>query len=156
MPFQQVGNTWTGGDAIVSLSMSGDLNVFDKRVGDKPASVLHVRSSSPSFPSSSPLVVTAHPPTQGPQKAITAAVPLPASASTPTFLAGTADGRVLAFAEGAYAHVTGAGHAALVAGLAAAPDGTVFSAGFDDTVKEIEGGAGFVCVFLSMHSILVN
>ena len=42
VPFQQVGNTWTSGDAIVSLSMSGDLNVFDKRVGDKPASILHV------------------------------------------------------------------------------------------------------------------
>lgn len=41
--FQQVGNTWTQGDDIVSLSLSGDLNIFDKRVGDKPARVLHVR-----------------------------------------------------------------------------------------------------------------
>ncbi len=40
---QQVGNTWTAGDNIVSLSMSGDLNIFDKRVGDKPARVLYVR-----------------------------------------------------------------------------------------------------------------
>lgn len=39
---QQVGNTWTAGDDIVSLSMSGDVNVFDKRVGDKPARVLLV------------------------------------------------------------------------------------------------------------------
>ena len=43
---QQIGNTWTAGDNIVSLSMSGDLNVFDKRVGDKPARVLYVRLSA--------------------------------------------------------------------------------------------------------------
>lgn len=41
---QQVGNTWTEEDSIVSLSMSGDLNIFDKRVGDKPARVLNVRA----------------------------------------------------------------------------------------------------------------
>lgn len=71
---------------------------------------------------------------------------MPLSASSPTFLAGTADGRTLAFSEGTYAHLAGEGHAALVAGLAAAPDGKVYSAGFDDKVKEVEGGSGFVCV----------
>lgn len=39
---QQVGNAWTEGDDIVSLSLGGDLNVFDKRIGDKPARVLQV------------------------------------------------------------------------------------------------------------------
>ena len=39
---QQVGNTWTSGDDIVSLSMSGDLNVFDKRSGEKPARIIQV------------------------------------------------------------------------------------------------------------------
>lgn len=39
---QQVGNTWTPGDDIVSLSMSGDLNVFDKRSGEKPAKIIQV------------------------------------------------------------------------------------------------------------------
>lgn len=39
---QQVGNTWTEGGDIVSLSMDGNLNIFDKRVGDKPARVLYV------------------------------------------------------------------------------------------------------------------
>ena len=41
--YQQVGNTWSGQSDLVSLSMSGDLNVFDPRVGDKPVQVLSVR-----------------------------------------------------------------------------------------------------------------
>lgn len=39
---QQVGNVWTEGGDIVSLSMNGYLNIFDKRVGDKPARILYV------------------------------------------------------------------------------------------------------------------
>jgi WD40 repeat protein len=39
---QQVGNTWSGEKDIVSLSLSGDLNVFDPRIGDGPARVLTV------------------------------------------------------------------------------------------------------------------
>ncbi|TFY62674.1 hypothetical protein EVJ58_g3719 [Rhodofomes roseus] len=124
--FQQVGNTWTGGDAIVSVSMSGDLNVFDKRIGDKPASVLY-----------------------GPQKSITAAATLPSSS---TFLAGTADGRILSFSDNTYSPLSGDGHAALVSGLASAADGKVYSAGFDDVVKEIEGGSSFVPASFSAGS----
>lgn len=116
---QQVGNTWTGGDDIVSLSMSGDLNIFDKRVGDKPARVLN-----------------------GPQKSITTAI---SAASSPgTFFAGTADGRILAYSDSGYVHLEGEGHCALVSGLAAAPDGKVYSVGFDDRVREIDGGKSFV------------
>ncbi|PCH35254.1 WD40 repeat-like protein [Wolfiporia cocos MD-104 SS10] len=119
---QQVGSTWTAGDDIVSLSMSGALNVFDRRVGDKPARVL-----------------------LGPQKSITAAVALP---SASTFLAGSADGRILsrtysdAGAE-SYAQLEGEGHAALVSGIAASAEGKAFSIGFDDKLREIEG-SGFV------------
>ena len=40
--YHQVGVTWTDGDDIVSVSLFGDLNVFDKRVGDKPSRILHV------------------------------------------------------------------------------------------------------------------
>lgn len=40
---QQVGNTWAGAENLVSLSMSGHLNVFDRRVGDKPSRILYVR-----------------------------------------------------------------------------------------------------------------
>jgi WD40 repeat protein len=41
---QQVGNVWTLPDTVVSLSFSGNLNVFDRRSGEKkPVKVLHVR-----------------------------------------------------------------------------------------------------------------
>jgi hypothetical protein len=42
LPYQQVGNVWNSPDTIVSLSFSGDLNVFDRRVKEKPVKVLHV------------------------------------------------------------------------------------------------------------------
>lgn len=40
---QQVGNTWAGADNLVSLSLSGALNVFDKRDGSKPSRTLYAR-----------------------------------------------------------------------------------------------------------------
>lgn len=42
---QQVGNVWTpgAGGRIVSLSLSGELNVLDEREGGKPAKVLYGR-----------------------------------------------------------------------------------------------------------------
>ncbi|OCH86494.1 WD40 repeat-like protein [Obba rivulosa] len=110
---QQVGNTWTEGDDIVSLSMSGDLNIFDKRVRDKPARVL-----------------------VAPQKAITAAVPI--LSEEKTFLVGTADGRTLSFSGDEYSYVEGQGHSSLVSGLAPERDGTVFSIGFDDHLRQID------------------
>lgn len=39
---QQVGNVWATENEIVSVSLSGDLNVIDRRSGGKPARVLHV------------------------------------------------------------------------------------------------------------------
>lgn len=41
---QQVGNTWAGDEDIVSLSVGGDLNIFDRRDGDRPRKILHVRN----------------------------------------------------------------------------------------------------------------
>ncbi|KAH9951566.1 WD40 repeat-like protein [Amylocystis lapponica] len=115
---QQVGNAWTDSDEIVSLSMSGDLNVFDERTSSTPARVLF-----------------------GPQKPVTAAVPAVAPG---TFFAGTADGRVLSFTDGKYAALAGENHSSLVAGLAAAASGTIYSIGYDDHVREIDGGESFV------------
>ena len=112
---QQVGNIWTEGDEIVSLSMSGDLNVFDRRAGDKvSARVL-----------------------QAPSKAVTAA----AATSPSTFYAGVADGRVLSFSDSEYSYVEGTTHTNLVAGIAVTKGGKVYSAGLDDKVREIEGSA---------------
>ena len=39
---QQVGGTWTEGDEIVSLSISSDLNIFDKRASGKPSRIIQV------------------------------------------------------------------------------------------------------------------
>ncbi|KAF5389602.1 hypothetical protein D9757_004234 [Collybiopsis confluens] len=115
--FQQVGNTWSGEDDIVSLSMNGDLNVFDRRTGGKPARVI-----------------------QGPQKPITSIAP----ASADTFLAGTADGRVLSYSKsaGESRYLRGINHSNLVTSLASTPnEGNIFSAGFDDCVREIGSDA---------------
>ncbi|KAI0266522.1 WD40 repeat-like protein [Gloeopeniophorella convolvens] len=113
---QQVGNVWSAPDTIVSLSFSGDLNVFDRRTGAKPVKVLY-----------------------GSQKAVTSAAP----AASDTFLVGSADGRILAYDAGGDATpVTGAGHTNLVSALVAAPSsGKVFSAGFDDRVREVDGNS---------------
>ncbi|KAJ3552698.1 hypothetical protein NM688_g4017 [Phlebia brevispora] len=111
VPYQQVGNTWTEGDEIVSLSMSGDLNIFDKRTGDKPVRVL-----------------------QGPSKPITAAAALQDS----SFIAGLGDGRVASFSGSEYSYIGGTGHSTLVSGIAVSAGGKIFSAGYDDQVREIE------------------
>ncbi|KAF8068843.1 WD40 repeat-like protein [Lyophyllum atratum] len=135
---QQVGNAWSGERDIISLSISGDLNIFDPRVGDKPARIINA-----------------------PQKAITAMAPLDSSA----FLGGTADGRVLSFwttvppstfrqalsmdndervlpsprPENESRHIAGTGHSNLVSGLASSPeDEHIFSIGYDDRIREIQ------------------
>lgn len=111
--YQQVGGTWTEGDDIVSLSLSGDLNILDKRVAAKPSRII-----------------------QAPQKAVTAALPT----GSGTFLAGTASGRVFSFsATGEASPITGDGHLSLVTSLSSGKDGKVFSAGFDDRLREIDG-----------------
>lgn len=44
---QQCGIDWIGENEIVSLSLNGTLNVFDKRKGGEAARVLHVRRCIP-------------------------------------------------------------------------------------------------------------
>ncbi|KAK7020199.1 WD40 repeat-like protein [Paramarasmius palmivorus] len=117
---QQVGNAWSGEKEIVSLSLGGDLNIFDQRTADKPARIINA-----------------------PQKPITAM----AAFGSDTFLAGTADGRVLSFSssKGESTHLQGQGHTSVVTGLAASPAGNkVYSAGFDDRIREIDAAdSGF-------------
>ena len=135
---QQVGNAWTEGDDIVSLSLSGDLNIFDKRLGDKPSRVLHVGFIIIS------LYLHRSQLSQAPPKPITAAVP---TSSQGTFMAGLSDGRVLSFSGSEYEYVGGQSHASLVVSMAAASDGKVFSVGYDDQVREISAeSTSFVCV----------
>ncbi|KAG1760649.1 WD40-repeat-containing domain protein [Suillus occidentalis] len=111
---QQVGGVWSGINDLVSLSMSGDLNFLVLRM------TLFV---------------------QAPQKAITAASPT----SPSTFFAGSADGRVLSIDTNSTSPsdvvqlVGGTLHTSLVSGMATASSGKVFTTGYDDQIREIEG-----------------
>lgn len=40
---QQLGNTWSGESGLVSLSLGGNLNVFDPRTPNGPARIFTVR-----------------------------------------------------------------------------------------------------------------
>ncbi|GAB1519155.1 WD40 repeat-like protein [Rhizoctonia solani] len=109
---QQVGNTWAG-DNLVSLSLNGTLNIFDKRDGSKPTRTLY-----------------------GPTHSISSI----ASPSPGTFLTGSNDGRVISFttAEGARP-VAGEPHKSQVVALAHSND-KLFSTAFDDSVRSIDIG----------------
>lgn len=110
---QQNGVVWAGPNTIVSVSLSGDLNVFDTR-DSKQRKVY------------------------GPTKAVTAT-----ALSDKTFFTGSFDGGVKAFAldGGECSDVTGGGHSARIAGLAFDGKGKIWSAGWDDKVATIEGNA---------------
>jgi hypothetical protein len=67
---------------------------------------------------------------------VTAALPT----GSGTFLAGTASGKVLSFsATGEAFPISGDGHLSLVTSLSSGKDGKVYSAGFDDRLREIDG-----------------
>lgn len=53
IPDQQCGNAWINENEIASLSLRGDINVFDKRTGDAASRILY--ASSPVF--IAPLIV---------------------------------------------------------------------------------------------------
>ncbi|KAG9041224.1 WD40 repeat-like protein [Tulasnella sp. UAMH 9824] len=114
VPNQQVGNTWAGSSSdtgIVSLSLGGNLNVFDRRSGDGPVKSLF-----------------------GSQKAITSA-----ALSSGTFFVGSYDGRITAFDEqgNASRFTEGAGHPSQITGMVS--DGEkIHSVGFDDKLREID------------------
>ncbi|THH06015.1 hypothetical protein EW145_g4377 [Phellinidium pouzarii] len=115
VPNQQVGNAWGIDGDIVSLSLKGVINVFDKRKGDGPARVL-----------------------VGSQKSITATTLTPSG----TFLTGAADGRIIAYdtTDGTADIVTGAGHNTIVTAMVSV-GATTLSVGFDDTLREVGADA---------------
>ena len=134
VPNQQVRNTWVSENTLVSLSLFGDLNVFDPRSGSGPTRVI-----------------------QAPQKSLTAISLLPSSSET--FLAGSADGRVHSYSPVTFesTRVEGNTHSTLVISMAPNPKaGKVHSVGFDDSVREIDvGGFKFTFVplpFPKLHS----
>lgn len=135
---QQVGNTWNGESNLVSLSMSGDLNIFDPRIGHKPARILVVRFFA-CIISSGPQQLWF----KGPQKSINVV-----TLATSTFLAGTTDGRVYAYfdSEQESRLVEGPSHSNYVSGLASNGK-QVYSIGFDDQIREISpDGSSFLYV----------
>ncbi|KAG8933865.1 WD40 repeat-like protein [Tulasnella sp. 418] len=115
---QQVGNTWSGesdSSGIVSLSLGGQLNVLEVNTPDRVSKVLH-----------------------GAIKGVTAA-----SISGKTLFAGAFDGQVTTFniESGEALPLTGssAGHEGKVVAMATSSGtGSVFSAGYDDRIREID------------------
>ena len=85
---QQFGNNWSGESNLVSLSMSGELNVYDPRLGDKAMNILSVCFCVFHCPLPLCESLLLH---QAPQKSINA-ITLTKGASSGIFLAGTADG----------------------------------------------------------------
>ncbi|KAH9975325.1 WD40-repeat-containing domain protein [Lactifluus volemus] len=73
----------------------------------------------------------------GPQKAVTSAIPTSTASAGVTFLRSSGNATPL----------TGQGHTNLVSGLTSTPDGRVFSTGYDDRVREVEGGGFTASVF---------
>ena len=153
---QQVGNTWSGESNLVSLSMSGELNVFDPRLGDKAMNILSVCSCVFHCPLRLCESLLLH---QAPQKSINA-ITLTKGASSGTFLAGTADGRVYAYSESSKRTtlVEGQSHSNNVSGIVTSPeDGTMYSIGFDDHVREISAdGLSFSFVFFDPLIIILH
>ncbi len=117
---QQNGIVYANPNTVISVSLSGVINIFDSR-----------ESSSSGWR-------TLH----GPTKAITAS-----ALSGNTFYAGSFDGTMKSFTvgkeagerEGTCAEVEGTGHSARVAGMTSDGKGKVWSAGWDDKVACIEG-----------------
>lgn len=120
---QQNGIVYANANIVVSVSLSGTLNVFDTREADTAKwRKLH-----------------------GPTKAITASIF--SSGNEKTFYAGSFDGTVKAFdfsgkEDGLCREVEGTGHTALVASFADDGKGKVWSAGWDDKVASV-GGTSF-------------
>ena len=120
IPSQQTGVVYANPNTVISVSLSGVINIFDSR-----------ESSSSKWR-------TLH----GPTKAITASV-----LAEGTFYAGSFDGTMKSFMvgdtagekEGRCAEIEGSGHSARVAGLSADGKAKVWSAGWDDRVSCIEG-----------------
>jgi len=130
---QQVGNTWSGERNLVSLSLSGNLNVFEPRMPERSTKVFSVSVVRLLCLSINSYIIP-----QAPQTAINAIT----TAKSDTFLTGTASGRVYSYSvtEGESATITGTSHSSYIAGLATLDkEDTIYSVGWDDNVREIFG-----------------
>ncbi|KAF9517484.1 hypothetical protein BS47DRAFT_1339315 [Hydnum rufescens UP504] len=111
---QQVGCTWAGSEGIASLSLNGDINIFDQRTGDRPSRIL-----------------------PGIQTPITSL----ALSRDKTLFASSSDGKVVAFSSSGEAErAKGDGHSSKILALSSSGD-HIYSTGFDDRVREIDAPA---------------
>ncbi|ODN76630.1 hypothetical protein L202_05277 [Cryptococcus amylolentus CBS 6039] len=124
---QQNGVVYASPNTLVSVSLSGALNVFDTRESSSSKwRILH-----------------------GPTKAVTASTLTESDEGHATFFAGSFDGSMKKFdigegygeQEGTCGDVEGTGHTARVAALTSDGKGKVWSAGWDDKVSSIENNA---------------
>jgi WD repeat-containing protein 1 (actin-interacting protein 1) len=139
---QQVGCTWAGSEGIASLSLNGDINIFDQRTGDSPSTILPV--SSTSVPIHVRIVVRFIM-LQGIQTPITSL----ALSRDNTLFASSSDGKVVAFSSSGEAErAKGDGHSSKIVALSSSGD-HIYSTGFDDRVREIDAPArSFTSVFV--------
>ncbi|GAM82034.1 hypothetical protein ANO11243_000130 [Dothideomycetidae sp. 11243] len=113
VPDQQVGVVWPRDALIITVDLEGNLNYLEEGK-DKPVRIV-----------------------QGHQKTITAAGYVPESK---TLWTGSFEGKVCAWdlSNGVAEKADGETHSNYVSGIAAAPDGRVYSAGWDDTLRTLD------------------
>ncbi|KAL7418020.1 putative WD-repeat protein [Mrakia frigida] len=119
---QQLGLTFLTPATLASISLSGALNILDTRAPEQVVSLW------------------------GPSKGITAVGISEDGDKKKTFWAGSFDGGVKSFKEEQEWEVVGGsgeGHKGQVVGVAGGEEGSVWTAGWDDCVREIKGGEGF-------------
>ncbi|KAL8775140.1 MAG: hypothetical protein Q9194_003877, partial [Teloschistes cf. exilis] len=122
VPDHQVGVVWPAGRSdglIISLNLNGDLTYLSE--GEPaPRRVVH-----------------------GHQKNITAVALSESKASGPTLFTGSSDGRICNWdiAGGTAGFVDGDGHSNYVSSITSAPDGRIYSVGWDDSLRSIDATA---------------
>ncbi|KAL8927383.1 MAG: hypothetical protein Q9172_001381 [Xanthocarpia lactea] len=122
IPDHQVGVVWPHGRSdglIISLNLDGDLT--------------YLLEGTPS----PPRVVHGH------QKNITAVAASGPSAPAPTLFTGSSDGRICSWdiPAGTADYLDGEGHTNYVSAITAAPEGHIYSVGWDDTLRSIDASA---------------
>ena len=145
---QQVGTAWIAADQLVSLSVNGDLNIFDKRGStDGPVQMirvcLHLQTTHSHCSHTVPLQLYSSGPDSnlsptGSDEIGHRIYSHPLSVST--FYVGSYEGRIIYTSiEAGMENVKGDGHTSLVPCLMAANGGRAWSTsvGFDDKIREI-------------------
>ncbi len=122
VPDHQVGVVWPAGRSdglIISLNLAGDLNYLSQG-SPKPHRVV-----------------------QGHQKNITSIAASSSTVKSQTLFTGSSDGRICSWetSSGLAETVDGESHTNYVSGIATSPEGTIYSVGWDDTLRSVDPNA---------------